>query len=181
MSDDNTKISANRQKKIEIVAGLSEKFGKAKAIVFTNYQGLTHKQIEGFKKAIKPLSAEYVVAKNSLLKRALDENKIKLSDERSLDGQTGTLFLYDDVNSPLKALAKVIKELGIPSVKFGIMDGGRISGEQVLKLSTLPSREVLLVQLVGSLKSPVFRLHKALSWNLQKLVLTLKAIEKSKV
>ena len=64
-----TKISKNREKKMSIVTNLSEKFEKAKAVVFTNYQGLTHKQIEGLKKAIKPLEAEYFFAKNSLLKR----------------------------------------------------------------------------------------------------------------
>lgn len=173
---EDTKITANRQKKMDIVTKLSEKLGKAKAIVFTNYQGITHKQLEGFKKAIKPLNAEYVVAKNSLLTIALSENKIKLSDDRVLDGQTGTLFLYDDVISPLKALAKIIKELNLPSVKFGIMENDFISGEQILKLSTLPTKEVLLAQLVGGLKSPISGLHRALSWNIQKLVFALNAV-----
>lgn len=170
------KLNENRQKKIVIVSELSEKFGKAKAVVFTSYQGLTHKQIEGFKKAIKPLNAEYVVAKNSLLTIALSENKITLEEINKLDGQTGTLFLYEDVISPLKALAKTIKELNLPGVKFGIMEKNFITGEQVLKLSTLPTKEVLLTQLVGTLKSPIFGLHRALNWNLQKFVMTLNAI-----
>lgn len=179
------KISPNKAKKIEIVAELSEKFGKAKAVVFTDYQGLTHKQLEGFKKALKPLQAEYIVAKNSLLTLALNESKLKLNPpaggKKHLQGQTGTLFLYGDILSPLKALAKIIKELNLPSVKFGIMDRkGFVSGEQILKLSTLPTREVLLTQLVAGLKSPIFGLHRALNWNLQKLVLTLKQIEKNK-
>lgn len=180
MSNENTKVSANKQKKIAIVTQLSEKFGKAKAVVFTNYQGLTHKQLEGFKKAIKPLWAEYVVAKNSLLTRALEENKIKLSEDQTLDGQTGTLFLYDDVMSPLKALAKIIKELNLPSVKFGIMENDFITGEQVLKLSALPTKEVLLAQLVAGLKSPIFELHRSLTWNLQKFVLVLNSIAQAK-
>jgi len=170
------KLNNNRQKKIDIVTELTEKFGKAKAVVFTNYQGITHKQLEGFKRSVKPLKAEYVVAKNSLLTIALKENNLKLEEGKELDGQTGTLFLYDDVISPLKALAKTIKELNLPSVKFGIMDKNPITGEQVLKLSTLPTKEVLLGQLVGTLKSPIFGLHRALNWNLQKLVMTLNAI-----
>ena len=164
-----------------IVINLSEKFGKAKAVVFTNYQGLTHKQIEGLKKAIKPLEAEYIVAKNSLLQRSAKETNLKFEGEHLLEGQTGTLFLYNDVLSPLKALAKVIKELNLPSVKFGIMEGNFMAGEQILKLSTLPTREVLLSQLVFSLKSPITNLHRALSWNLNRLVLTLKSIEAKKV
>ncbi len=180
MSDEEKKISSNRQKKVDIVTELTEKFGKAKAIVFTNYQGITHKQLEGFKRAIKPLHAEYVVAKNSLLTIALAENKIKLSDDKVLNGQTGTLFLYDDVISPLKALAKIIKELNLPSVKFGIMENDFVTGEQILKLSTLPTKEVLLAQLVGGLKAPIFNLHRALNWNLQKFVMTLNAVVATK-
>jgi large subunit ribosomal protein L10 len=180
MKDEQVKVSANRQKKEAIVTELSEKFGKANAVVFTNYQGLTHKQLETFKRAIKPLKAEFVVAKNSLLTIALTENKLKLEVGQVLDGQTGTLFLYEDIISPLKALAKTIKELNLPGVKFGIMDKNPITGEQVLKLSTLPTREVLLSQLVGTLKGPIFGLHRALNWNLQKLVLTLNAVAKSK-
>ena len=180
MSDEEKKISSNRQKKMQIVSELSEKFGKANAIVFTNYQGLTHKQLEGFKRAIKPLKAEFVVAKNSLLTLALTENKLKLEEGQVLDGQTGTLFLYDDIILPLKELAKIIKELNLPSVKFGIMDKNPITGEQVIKLSTLPTKEVLLAQLVGGLKAPIFGLHRSLSWNLQKLVMTLSAVAKAK-
>ncbi len=176
----NTKVSANRQKKVNIVASLSDKFTKAKAVVFTNYQGLTHKQIETLKKAIKPLEGEFVVAKNSLVTRSLDENKIKLGEDHVLEGPTGTLFMYNDIVAPLRALAKLIKELNLPSVKFGIMDNDFITTEQVLKLSSLPTREVLLAQLVGGLKSPIFNLHRALNWNLQKLVLTLNAVASAK-
>lgn len=180
MDTQDLKVSANRQKKVDIVASFSDKFTKAKAVVFTNYEGLTHKQIEGLKKAIKPLEGEYVVAKNSLVTRSLDDNKIKLREDHVLEGPTGTLFIYNDIVSPLKALAKLIKELNLPKVKFGIMEGDFITNDQVMKLSSLPTREVLLAQLVGGLKSPIFGLHRALNWNLQKLVLTLNAVAATK-
>lgn len=178
--DTNKKISANRQKKIETVAKLNEKLAKSKAIIFTNYTGVTHKQLEALKRAIKPLQAEYVIAKNSLVLRALDENKIKLEGENVLEGPTGTLLIYADVIAPLKQLAKTIKELGLLNVKLGIMENKFLTGEQILRISALPTRDVLLTQLVGGLKSPIFGLHRALNWNLQKLVLTLKSIEQSK-
>lgn len=172
------KISKNREKKIALVASLSEKYAKAKAVIFTNYQGLTHKQIEGLKKELKKAESEFIVAKNSLLTRAISDKK--LEGQHLLDGQTGTLFLYNDLILPLKALAKLIKELNLPNVKFGIMEGEFITGEQVLKLATLPTREVLLSQLVFTLKSPIYNLHRALNWNLQKLVMTLNAVAQAK-
>jgi large subunit ribosomal protein L10 len=180
MDTQDVKVSANRQKKIETVAKLNEKLASAKAVVFTNYQGLTHKQLEGLKKAIKPMQAEFIVAKNSLVLRALAENKIKVEDEKNFEGPTGTLLIYDDIAGPLKALAKLIKELNIPSVKFGVMDGANLTSEQVLKISALPNRETLLIQVIVGLKSPIYGLHRALNWNLQKLVMTLSAVASSR-
>lgn len=171
------KISKNKEKKMAVVASLSDKFGKAKAVVFTNYAGLTHQQIEALKRELKKAESEFVVAKNSLIERSSAK---KLEGEHVLEGQTGTLFLYNDIVEPLKALAKTIKELNLPDVKFGIMDGNFITADQVSKLATLPTRDVLLAQVVFGLKSPISGLHRALNWNLQKLVMTLNAVAQSK-
>lgn len=170
------KISQNRVKKEGIVAELSDKKGKAKALIFTNYQGLTHKQIEALKKGIKASDAEFVVAKNSLLHKAMPDVK----EVETLEGPTGTIFAYGDYVAPLKEIAKTIKQFTLPTIKFGIMEGKIFSGEEVLKISSLPTRDVLLAQLVGGLKSPILGFHRALSWNLQKLVMALQAVSEQK-
>jgi len=169
--------SPNRQRKEKIIAGLLEKVNRAKGFVFTSYQGLTHKQLEGLKKAVQAVDADFVATKNRLILKAM-EGKVKIEEE--LKNATATLFLYGDPVMPLKALAKSIKELNLPTIKFGILDGLQMTGEQLLKLSTLPSRETLLTQLVFGLKSPISNLHRALNWNIQKFVMTLKEIEKMK-
>lgn len=184
------KISKSRQKKESIVLELAEKISRSKSIVFTNYQGLTHKQLEGLKKALKELNSEFVVTKNTLLKIALKKSTAfglqttavdgSQSAESLLSNPTATLFAYDDVIAPLKQIAKTIKSLGLPSIKFGILDNQALTGDQLLKLAMLPSAEVLLAQVINGLKSPVYRLHYALNFNLQKLVMTLKAVENKK-
>jgi large subunit ribosomal protein L10 len=171
------KVSLNRQKKEKIVAELLEKVNKAKGFVFTSYQGLTHKQLEAIKVAVKPLQADFVATKNRLVLKAM-EGKVKITQE--LKNATATLFIYGDPVMPLKALAKSIKELNLPTIKFGILDGNEMTSDDLIKLSKLPSRETLLTQLVFGLKSPISGLHRALNWNLQKFVMTLKAIEKTK-
>lgn len=173
------KISKNREKKEVLVSELSEKTARAKALVFTNYQGLTHQQLEQLKKSLKGANAELVVAKNTLLKLAI-KDKIKTEDEKGLEGPTATIFVYEDIIAPLKELAKTIKALTIPSIKFGILDGESLNSDQLIKLSTLPTKEVLLSQVVYGLKSPIFGLHRALNWNLQKLAMTLSEISKKK-
>ena len=176
-SMDVKKVSKNREKKEQLVAEIAEKVGKSKAMVFTNYQGMTHKQLEELKRALKDANAELVVTKNTLLKLSLSKASINADGhEEGFNNPTATLFAYEDVIAPLKHLAKTLKNLGLPTIKFGIMDGQALTSDQVLTLASLPSREILLAQVVGGLKSPIFGLHRALSWNLQKLVMTLNAI-----
>lgn len=174
------KISKNRENKVAIVAEIKEKITKSKAVVFTNYQGITHKQLEQFKKDIKKSDAQFLVAKNTLLKLALGKVADELTRKDQLQNQTGAMFLYNDVVAPLKILAKMIKELEKPQVKFGILNGLEISREDVLKLATLPNRETLIAQMLGLMQSPMTRFVKGLNWNLIKLDLTLKAIANKK-
>ena len=182
------KISPNRAKKEKIVAELSEKAARSKGMVFTNYQGLTHKQLENLKKKIKAMDADFVATKNTLILKSIENLKNKLLSP--LKGATATLFLYGDPVGPLKEIAKAIKEFNLPAspaggqggptIKFGILDGVALTSEQILKLSTLASRETLLTQFVFALKYPISGLHRALNWNIQKFVMTLKAIEENK-
>jgi large subunit ribosomal protein L10 len=175
-----TKISNNRQKKEKLVAELTEKTEKAKGIVFTNYQGLTHHQLEALKRAMKKAEAEFVATKNTLLLRALD-GKITTDEQKSKFQQpTATLFIYNDIVEPLKALAKTIKELKLPVIKFGLLEGKTLTDAEVMKLATLPPLPVLQAQLLGQMKAPISGLHRALNWNLQKLVLTLNAVKEKK-
>lgn len=175
-----TKISKNREKKESIVAELSDKVVKAKAVVFTDYKGMTHKQIEDLKKALRPSNAELVVTKNTLLKIALEKNKKNVSLDEVFQNPTATLFAYTDIVAPIKEIAKIIKSLKLPVIKGGILENSILKADDIIKLSTLPSRETLIAQVVGGMKSPIYGLHRALNWNIQKLVLTLNAIQAKK-
>ena len=178
MNNQDTKITQNRLKKVAIVAEVKEKVDRAKAMIFTDYTGLTHKQLEELKKSIRKADAEYVVAKNTLIKIALGDKVADQGDK--FQKPTGTMFLFGDIVAPLKALAKMIKETEKPGIKFGIVDGKIVTDKDVVKLATLPSREVLLAQLAGMLKSPIQGLHRAMQWNMQKLVMTLNAVAQQK-
>lgn len=174
------KVSPSRQKKERIVAELAEKATRAKGLVFANYQNLTHKQLEDLKKRVKAVAAELIVTKNTLLLRALEIRNLKLEIGNFLQGPTATLFVYGDPIEPIRELAKTIKQLNLPSVKFAILEGKSLTSEQVLRLATLPSRNVLIAQLLYQLQAPIYALHRALNFDMQGLVMTLKTIEKTK-
>ena len=181
MKDEAKKVSANKVKKQGIVAETTEKAKKATAVIFTNYQGMTHLQMEDLRKALRTANAELAVTKNTLLKIALaDSGFADAAKDQAFEQPTATIYAYGDVVAALKELARTSKTLKLPVIKFGIFEGKVLSEKEVGVLATLPPKEVLIAQFVGTLKSPISGLHRALSWNLQKFVMTLKAIEKSK-
>ena len=181
MKDDRMpKNSDNRKKKEVIIAEVQEKVDRSKGMVFTNYQGLKHQQLEKMKRELKKLEAEFVVIKNTLMLRTLSEKNLSEANKSQFEQPTGTLFMYNDIATPLKQLAKMIKEFNLPSIKFGLIENAVVDQAGILKMSTLPPIEILRAQLLGVMIGPVQGLHRALSWNTQKLVLTLKAIETKK-
>lgn len=178
MSDVNT--SQNRQKKEKLIAELVEKVGKSQGIVFANYQGLTHQQLEGLKKELKKNDAEFVAVKNTLLQRALKSKVDAEETKRYFTQPTGALFIYNDIVEPLKSLSKIIKELKMPVIKFGFLDGKVVTDKEVVTIAALPPLPVLQAKLLGQMKAPISGLHRALNWNLKQLVMTLNAINEKK-
>lgn len=163
-----------KQKKIETVQKLSDKVARAKALILADYRGLKHKQFEQVRKVLKELEAELVVAKNRLLLRALADRGKDLA--QLLQEPTATLFAYADEAAPLKELLKYFKTAGAGKPKGGLLGDQLLTEAEVIRLATLPTREVLLGQLVGQLMAPVSGLHWTLSWNINKLVWALNAV-----
>ena len=77
-------------------------------------------------------------------------------------------------------MAGFVKKYGLPKIKFGFFEGGLIDDAMIVKLSTLPSREALIVKLLGTLNAPISNFVYGLNANIVKLALALKEIEKQK-
>ena len=180
MDKTTVKMSQNRQKKEQLVSELVEKVGKSTAIIFANYQGLTHQQLENMKRNLKKADSEFIAVKNTLLERALAEKVDKETAQQHFNQPTGALFIYKDIVDPLKEISKMIKDFKLPVIKFGILDGKIVTDQEVTKIASLPPLPVLQAQLLGQMKAPISGLHRALNWNLQQLVLTLNAIKDKK-
>jgi large subunit ribosomal protein L10 len=180
MDNTTVKISQNRQTKEKLVAQLIEKVGKSTGMVFANYQGLTHQQLENMKRNLKKVDAEFIAVKNTLLQLALTDKIDKETSAQHFSQPTGALFIYKDIVDPLKELTKTIKEFKMPIIKFGILDGKVVTDQQVTKIASLPPLPVLQAQLLGQMKAPISGLHRALNWNLQSLVMTLNAVKEKK-
>ena len=163
------------QRKIDTVTSLSSKLSRAKSVVVADYRGLKHKQLEALRKTLKKVEAEFTIAKNRLFKRALGNKAEKLG--HSLSQTTAILFAYGDEVAPIRELLKFFKTAGTGMAKAGLLGENPLTGDDVIKLSTLPTHQVLLGQLAGQLNAPIQGLHDALQWNIRKLVYALNAVK----
>lgn len=170
------------QKKIETVQKLTDKLVKTKSVVLLNYQGLTHAKMEELRRAVKKVGGDFVVVKNTLFKLAAGQSHRKTLEglTNQLSGATALLLSFEDDFLPLKEVAGFIKKFQLPTLKIGVLEDRTFSDKELISVAALPNKEVLLGQLAWQISSPLVRLTSALNWNLQKLVLTLKAIEQTK-
>lgn len=174
-----------KQYKTDTVTALKDKLTRAKAFFITDYRGLTHPQLETLRKALKKVKAEFVVAKNTLMRIAMKnnaamENATMQQFEKELNNPTATLFAFEDPITVIKELAAFIKNTQLPKIKIGLVDGQLTSAADFSKLAILPSKEQLIATFVVRLKSPIYGLHYALSWNMRKLVTVLDNVKNKK-
>jgi large subunit ribosomal protein L10 len=181
--------SKGTSKKLETVTALTDKVAKAKSITLVEYQGIKHKQLEELRRSLKKSNAEFVIAKNRLLKRALRASESAQGNppassiqsiEPLLEQPNASLFAYGDEVAPLKELVKFFKAVGFGKIKGGILGAQVLTDQEVKRLATLPAREVLLGNLARQLNAPIQGLHYALSWNLNKFAWALNAVKEKK-
>lgn len=150
-------INKNRQLKEAKVAEIREKLEKAQGVVFSQYQGLTVEEDTELRKKLREAGVEYKVYKNTLTTLAAKELGLDGVVEY-LEGPVSVAFGYEDATAPARVLndfAKTHKKL---ELKAGIVDGTIYNSEEVTKLANIPSREVLIAQLLGSFKAPLSNL-----------------------
>ena len=165
--------------KKKVVADLKEKISRATVMVVSDYHGYSVKQITELRKKLRSEEAEIRIIKNTLLERAVEESGFsQLKDQ--LKGSTALLLGYKDAVTPLKILVKFIKDNEKGAIRAGVVDKSLFGANELTEMSRLPSREVLIGQVVGGFKAPLYGLANVLSGPIRKLVYALDAINKKK-
>lgn len=156
-------MSANLENKKVIVSEIVEKLKNAQSVVVVEYSGITVEEVTGLRNKFREAGVEYVVLKNKLFARALQEAGIP-DMGKVLEGPNGFAFGMTDAVAPAKVVYDFIdkSKKECLSVKGGIMGTEIMDVKAVKALSELPSRDVLLARLVGSLKSPITNLVYAI-------------------
>jgi large subunit ribosomal protein L10 len=151
-----------RPEKADIVSDLAARLKGSPFILVTDYQRMKVDQFGDLRNRLAPAGGEVRVVKNSFLKRAMSDSG--LPDVASkLSGQTAIVMGKKDVAPVAKILKAFAAEFKIATLKIGVIDKSILSAQEIEALADLPSREVLLAQLLGLLMSPATKLVRLLN------------------
>jgi len=166
-------------KNITKVAELSEKFNNANTIYFTDYLGLDVASITELRSEFFKSDVEYLVAKNSLVKLAAENNNF-VDISEILAGSTALAITYEEPTAAAKILKKFVKEHKLPTVK-GVLFEGSLHGTDALeRLASLPTREESLSMLLSAFQQPMSKLAATLNASLANLANVLDSLKEQK-
>lgn len=169
----------NRQGKVSIVKDLSDKLEKAKIAIVADYRGMTVSSFEELRRELKKSNAEVQVAKNTLMRRAIEGTSFE-SMHDSLTGTTAVTMSYADPVAPAKILTAFAKAHPELEIRMGCLDGKSLTAADLEALSKLPSKEVLLSQLLSALNGVPTNFVRVLNALPTKLVYALQAVKDQK-
>lgn len=173
--------NAIRTEKQAVVSEIKEKLTGLKGAVLTNYRGLSVAQDTKLRRKLREAGVEYRVIKNTLTRIAANEAGIEGLD-KYLEGPTAIAMSKVDPVAPAKILSDFIREnkLQAIEIKAGLVEGKVIDANGVKALASLPPREVLLAQLLGTMQAPIAGFVRVLGGIPSNLVYALEAIRKQK-
>lgn len=169
----------NKEAKGKVVSELSDLLNSSKATFVADYRGMDVEAVNKLRGELRLLGVDYRVAKNTLLRIAAKGTSAE-GLEVHLQGPTAVAFAREDVAGPAKVLAELDKVSKFFEIKGGIMDGKLLSVDDIKALAELPSREVLLAKLLGSMSAPATNFVGVLAAVPRSLVQVLAAIQDQK-
>ena len=167
------------QEKKAIVKNLSEKLKNSCAGVVVSYKGINVEDDTVLRKNLRESGIEYMVTKNTLLRRAVDAAEISDLTE-VLEGTKAVALSENDHVAAARILSKFSDSHDFFQIKAGFIDGNVITKDAVIKLAKLPSKEVLIAQVLGSLNAPITGLATVLKGNIRGLAIALNQIAQKK-
>lgn len=145
-----------------IVAEISELLNGAASAVAVDYRGLTVAQDTELRKRLREAGVAYKVYKNTLIRRAAEGTDFAALNPH-LEGPTAIAVSKDDATAPARILAEFAKKADKLEIKAGVVEGTYYDAKGMQAISSIPSRDVLLGRLFGSMKSPIANLARVLN------------------
>ena len=145
---------AKIEQKKPVVAEISEHIADAQSVVLVNYSGLTVAQDTQLRKELREAGVVYKVYKNTMMNFAFQGTPCE-DLCKHLDGTNALAISKDDATAPARIIAKFAKTAPKLELVAGVVEGGYYDQNGIKALAEVPSREILLGRLLGSLQSPI--------------------------
>ncbi|CAA9584117.1 MAG: LSU ribosomal protein L10p (P0) [uncultured Thermomicrobiales bacterium] len=162
------------KQKAATIDELADQLGRAQLTIVADYRGLGVGALESLRGNLRPINAEFRVAKNTLTTIAADRAGITGLDGL-LAGPTALVLAYDDPVQASKVVTDFVRTSRVMTVRGGVMNNQLVTGADIDAIATLPSREELLARVVGMLASPMTRVVGVLSGPVRSLPYVLNA------
>jgi len=137
-----------------IVEEIKANLDGAKAMVLVDYRGLTVAQDTVLRKTARENGLVYKVYKNTMVHLAIQGTEFEALD-KDLEGPTAVVISKEDATAPAREMAKFAKTADKLQLKSGVVDGEYYDTKGIMQIAEIPSKEVLLSRLLGSMQSPI--------------------------
>ena len=144
------------EQKKAVVEALADKMGRAASAVLVKYEGITVDQDTQLRKALREAGVEYTVIKNTLIGKAADKAGFE-GLKTELTGMNAFALSYEDPIAPAKILKEYADKIETFEIRAGLLDGAVVDASTVNELASIPSKEILIAKLLGSIQSPLYK------------------------
>ena len=172
-------MAKTKEQKKKNFEELKENIKKEKIVIFVDFTGLKVTDMFELRKKLKKIDGQLKVAKKTLIQLAFEESGLK-ADIKKISGEIAVVFGYKDEMAPTKLVYEFSKTNPNLKILGGFFENKYKEAEDFIALAQIPSKEILLSRLVGSMSSPATNFVRALQYNIKGLVFALKAIKESK-
>lgn len=167
--------NGKRQWREDVVSAID----KSGALFLANYTGMTVEELTALRRELKAVNADFHVVKNTIAQKAVEGRSEEVVSSL-LKGQTGIVFAYGDAAAAAKTFSQAAKKFEKLQITGGYMEKSLLKAADVEHLASLPSREVLLARIVGSMVAPHRGLLGVLNGVSRNLVQVINAIKEQK-
>ena len=145
---------AKIEQKQVIVNEIKEKLEKATSVVMVDARGLTVEQDTALRKQLREVGVDYKVYKNTMVHFAIQGTQFEGLSEY-LEGPSAMAYSTEDATAPARVLAQFAKTADKLEIKAGVVEGTVYDAKGMAAIANIPSRDVLISKLLGSLQSPI--------------------------
>lgn len=155
-------MAISKERKRELVADYKDWIEKSRAVILTEYKGLSMKDLDELRSKVREAGGEFHIVKNTLGKIAFEESERAIL-EGYFEGTTAAGFAFEDAPGLAKALTEFAKSVEVLKIKGGYLDADPMSAADITALAELPPLPVMRARLLGTLMAPATQLARVLN------------------